>query len=112
MSFETFEKSLQTLEPGTFSYVPNDVKSFTNDVETIPKEFRYYVSPWTDIFPNMFETFKKNSQGFKSNECDNKDILDFILKGNDSCSQDGIRDEFLKFPDFTTSIKHRLPRIG
>ena len=69
-------------------------KLFPKDNETID-----CVSSWSDLDPNMFETFKK-SQGFSEDEKQNKEIVDFILKGNDIHSEESLKEQFSGFPDY------------
>jgi hypothetical protein len=60
------------------------------------------VSEWTDIPVDLFETFKK-SANFGNDESQNKQIVDFLLKGNDPCSEEAIKKNVLDFQSTSTS---------
>ena len=57
------------------------------------------ISPWSELNPNMFETFKK-SQGISEDKKQNKEIVDFMLKGNDIHSEESLKEQFSGFPDY------------
>ena len=69
-------------------------KSFPKEYETID-----CISTWSELDPNLFETFKK-SQCFSADEKQNKEIVDFMLKGNDIHSEESLKDAFSGFPDY------------
>jgi hypothetical protein len=56
------------------------------------------VTEWQEFDPNMFEVFKK-SQQFGEDEKQNKDIVDFMLQGNDACSEQSLKNNYPNFPD-------------
>ena len=56
------------------------------------------VTEWKEFDPNMFEVFKQ-SQQFGEDKKQNKEIVNFLLKGNDACSEESLKDKYPNFPD-------------
>ena len=57
------------------------------------------IGEWEDLNPNMFDVLKK-SEGFSEDEHQNKEIVDFLLKGKDVLSKDSLKQEFAGFPEY------------
>ena len=56
------------------------------------------ITEWQEFDPNMFDVFKQ-SQQFGGDEKQNKEIVDFMLKGNDACSEESLKDKYPNFSD-------------
>ena len=56
------------------------------------------ITEWKEFDPNMFDVFKQ-SQQFGGDEKQNKEIVDFMLQGNDACSEESLKEKYPNFPD-------------